>query len=169
MARYERLDYGLCQRMCDLSTKQDKHSPTSHSPLPHHCPRGCTSLPTNSNGPYHRTPAKQWERCDSHHCGPWMLTCSSLSAVQHHYHGPRHRAALPPTHLQMVWTATKNHQRPRPTDHVPLWESSGTEARHQPKPIHNGTPPNRRPIRAKESMGGTIPTPRNLPRARDLG
>jgi hypothetical protein len=119
MARHERLDHGICQRMCNLPTKQNKHSPTSHSPLPHLSPRGCTSLPTNSNGPYHRTPAKQWERCNSHHCRPWMLTCSSLPAMQHHYHRSRDCTALPPTHLQMVWTAKRiiSDRDPRITSH----------------------------------------------------
>src|SRR6266478_1672621 len=165
MDRNAPMDNGLCQGMCDLSTKQDPYSPDKNTPLPHYDKRRNPPLSTNRNGPYHRSSAASRAQFHTNHSRSWMLTCSHIPSMLRHHHQPWNCPTLPRLRLPMVWPTNKNDKRLRPQVYLPVQKSPHQKTRHSMKSINGIPSSNRWTLRMKEPMGGAILTTSNLQRS----
>jgi hypothetical protein len=156
------MDCQLCQRMRDLPIKQNLN-PLKEGPpiLNHHCPRNMPIL-ADSNGSDNRPPQTLRQGHHPNHCRPWMLPRSSIHPLQHKHHWYRDCPTVPRTCVQMVQSTHQDNHQPRPTVYLPLRVSPYPETGNQAEPVFCIPPPNRRNLRKKEPMGGTIPAPSNL-------
>jgi hypothetical protein len=59
VAKHERMDRTIRERMCQMPTRQEPHEADKSTPLPHPHTDRCTPIPDRSNGPNHPTPNQQ--------------------------------------------------------------------------------------------------------------
>ncbi len=146
------MDSRLRKRMHDLPAKQNHDPQKENTALPYHHQRRYPPIPTDCNGPYHRTSAATWAQCHPNHSRLRMFVRSYLPPMFRHYHRPWNCPALLRLHLPMVWPANQNDKRLRPQIHLTVRQSTHRKARNPTKPIYGIPPPNRQAIRTKEPM-----------------
>ena len=156
------MDRSIHQRVCNMPAKQNNDTQKPYPTLLHYHGRQCITLPAGGNGPHHRPPETQRERCDPNHCRSRVLVSGHLPPLRNHHYGPGDSPTIYGPHIQMVWTPPKSDIRPRPPLHIPLRKSDHTETRGKTKPIHGLLPTNRWSIRTEEPMGQAIFTSRNV-------
>jgi hypothetical protein len=105
LARHPSMDRELCQRVCDLPTKQESHPQNTHPTIPHHYTTQSTTLRTNHNGSGHQPTKEQRLRRNPHHRQPWMLQGRPILTMPHHNHRTPDCPTIPQQCLQMVWLA----------------------------------------------------------------
>jgi hypothetical protein len=109
LGRDESVNSELCQRVSNMSAKQDNDTLEKNTPIPYHHWIRDPSLQTSCDGPDHGPPKTQWKRHNSNYCQSWMLKSGGLPSVHDNYHRPRNCPTIHGPHLQMVWTPHKNH------------------------------------------------------------
>src|SRR6266403_2722504 len=67
MDRDATMDSRLRKRMHDLPAKQNHDPQKENTALPYHHQRRYPPIPTDCNGPYHRTSAATWAQCHPNH------------------------------------------------------------------------------------------------------
>ena len=140
-----------------MPTKQDPYPPHQNTVILNPYRRKRATIPTRSYGLDHWTAHHQRKRHHTNYRGPRVLTCSNISTMQHRYHGTRNCPTIPRSRVQVVWTSHQDNQRPRPPIHITLWESIHSPTWNTAESIDGIPPPNRRPLRKEEPMGGAVP------------
>ena len=142
-----------------MPAKQNPYPPYEDTVIPNPHRRKRSTISARSDGLDHWTTHRQRKRRHTDHRGPRVLTCSNIPTMQHHHHGTRNRPTIPRSRVQVVWTPHQDNQRSRPPIHITLWESIHGPAWNTAEPVDGIPPPNRRPLRKEESMGGAVPPP----------
>jgi hypothetical protein len=150
------MDRTICERMCKMPTKQEPHEAGKDTPLPNPHTDRRPPLPNHSHGPDHPTPKQQQIRCHPHDSRPQMHEGSHIPSLQNNHHRTRSSKTVLRQHLPMVWPTQQDHIRQGPPIHIPLCKSPHPTTRDQTKHVFSVPPPDRRTIRANQSMGGTI-------------
>ena len=123
VAWHEQLDQELCQRLCDLSTKQEPHTLMKNTIILYSSPLRSTPLQSDHNGPDHPT-AKLWgQRRNPHYHRSRVYLSSHLSTLLHIYNRRSHITVYG-KHLPMVWVAYQGYIGQRPPLHLPLRPST---------------------------------------------
>jgi hypothetical protein len=89
VARHEQMGRTICERVCQLPTKQEPHKTGESTPLLHPHTGRRTPIPDRSNGPNHPTPNQQWLQCHPHDSGPRMHEGSRIPPLQNDDHRTR--------------------------------------------------------------------------------
>jgi hypothetical protein len=56
VAKHEQMDHTICERVCQMPTKQKPHKASEGTPLPNPHANRCPPVPNRGNGPDHPTP-----------------------------------------------------------------------------------------------------------------
>jgi len=102
-AKNEQLDSWLCQRMCDVSTKQESDASKESPFIQDYHLTWCLTISTNRYGSDHGTTSQKWQRCYSHNSRPQMLTCSNIPSMYNNHHRTWNCPTILTQCLLMVW------------------------------------------------------------------
>jgi hypothetical protein len=89
VAKHERMDCTICERMRQMPTKQEPHETSKSAPLLHPHTDQRTPIPDRSNGPDHPTPNQQRVRRHPHDSGSRMHESGHIPPLQNNHHRAR--------------------------------------------------------------------------------
>ena len=103
MARNDHLDYGLRQRLRNVSTEQNPNTQAENPAVPYHHRRRNFTLPKNSDGPDYRITETQRERRHPYHHRPRMLKSHDIPPLLDHDHWTQNRAIIHGPSVAATW------------------------------------------------------------------
>src|SRR5712671_3657714 len=111
--------------MCNVSTREDPHTPDTHPTLQNPYYLQDTTFRNGGHGPHHWSTTERHPRFDPHHCRPWLLSCRYLPSLLFYGHRSESCPIISRQRLQMVRPTQQNDLGPRPSIHVSLRQSTG--------------------------------------------